>query len=68
MGFPLALEYPATLRSPLLAYPTSFIENIDEIGLSLEAAEILDDVRALTISIASSAPSNFQNLNSIASG
>ena len=44
-------SYPAALRTPLLPYHTTFQEDIEDLNLSPLAAEILDCVRALTLSI-----------------
>lgn len=51
--FPIALTYPAALSSPLIAHVKTFGESREDLGLSLDAAEILDEVRPLTIAITS---------------
>jgi len=48
---PLRLSYPEKFRCPLLEYPTTFQDCRKTLNLSLVVAEILDDVRFLTISI-----------------
>ncbi|KUJ13091.1 uncharacterized protein LY89DRAFT_756462 [Mollisia scopiformis] len=53
MDIPIPPTYPEFLRSPLLAYHETFRHDRMVLGLSPEAAEILDDVRFLTLSITS---------------
>ena len=54
MEIPLPLEYAVRLRNPLLEYPTTFWEDREELELSDEAAQVLDDVRSLATAINSS--------------
>ena len=51
MLIPVPSEYSETLRSPLLPYSQTFAVDRTVLGLSAETAEILDDVRFLTLSI-----------------
>lgn len=53
---PIPSAYAEGLRSPLLAYSTTFIQDRDILGIDATTAEILEDVRFLTISITSNTP------------
>lgn len=53
MPIPVPPKYAEILRSPLLPYPQTFVHDKTVLGLSAETAEILDDVRFLTLSISS---------------
>jgi hypothetical protein len=56
LDFPIPELYPIMFTSPLLTYPTTFEHNRDSLGLSASAADILDNIRFLTLSITSPAP------------
>jgi hypothetical protein len=53
---PLLETYREKYRCPLIDYPVPFRESIDILPLDVAGAEILDDVRFLTISITSCLP------------
>lgn len=53
MPLPIPPTYAETLRSPLLAYNETFGHDKMVLSLSEEAAEILDDIRFLTLSMTS---------------
>ncbi|CZR68073.1 uncharacterized protein PAC_17972 [Phialocephala subalpina] len=65
MDLSIPPTYAEILRSPLLAYHETFQHDRMALGLSAEAAEILDDVRFLTLSITSashtSSPTKIQS-------
>lgn len=51
---PIQETYPERVRSPLLAYPITFRDCADMLGLSLEVAVVLDDIRFLITSMTES--------------
>jgi hypothetical protein len=53
MDPPIPACYSEALKSPLLSSPTTFAQSRETLSLSLAAAEILDDIRFLTLSITS---------------
>lgn len=53
MEIPVPPTYAVVLRSPLLPYTDKFAHDRAELGLDAETAEVLDDVRFLTLSITS---------------
>lgn len=57
MPIPIPPTYPEPLRSPLLVYHETFRHDKEVLGLSEESAEILDDVRFLSLSITSASDS-----------
>ncbi|KAF8848998.1 hypothetical protein BDZ45DRAFT_248662 [Acephala macrosclerotiorum] len=68
MPLPIPPTYAEILRSPLLAYHETFRHDRMLLGLSAEAAETLDDVRFLTLSITSaSSASSTTKIQSTAS-
>ncbi|KAE9580206.1 hypothetical protein CGCF415_v007068 [Colletotrichum fructicola] len=52
---PVPTTWPDGYDSPLLASPTSFESVAETLGLCVEAARVLDDVRFLTMSVTSAA-------------
>jgi hypothetical protein len=53
MDPPIPLSYDENLKCPLISSPATFVQTRESLNLSLAAAEILDDVRFLTLSITS---------------
>jgi hypothetical protein len=54
MDPPIPLSYDESLKCPLISSPTTFAQIRETLNLSLATAEILDNVRFLTLSITSS--------------
>jgi hypothetical protein len=50
---PIPLSYAEALKCPLITSPTTFEQTRESLNLNTAAAEILDDVRFLTLSITS---------------
>jgi hypothetical protein len=50
---PIPACYSEALKCPFLSSPTTFAQSRETLSLSLAAAEILDDIRFLTLSITS---------------
>lgn len=50
---PIPASYPEALKCPLISSPTTFTSTQEVMGLSQEAAEILDDIRFLTLCVTS---------------
>ena len=65
---PIPACYSEGLKSPFLSSPTTFAQSRETLSLSLAAAEILDDIRFLTLSITSQdSQSNTSKIQSTAS-
>jgi hypothetical protein len=64
---PIPLSYAEGLKCPLITSPNSFQQIQEVLDLSAAAAEILDDVRFLTLSITSPDPSTTPSASKIQS-
>lgn len=50
-GTPIAVPYPENFNSPLLDFSAKFVDIYPSLGLNLQIAAILDDVRDMTLSV-----------------